>query len=188
MQLDALRAHVHDSLTRATEALHNAGVPEPRLELRGVSRCSLAEFAERAACHEEDVIAGAMMRFSGRFSGSALLALEPEDALDWIGARDSAADPIDRFLDLSSRLMRCLVEAIAEHWHCSVEFSHPSLEENSLLGALLRTHAPPDTVLFSLRLQLETRGVDAPADLHLLTERKPLECLLAASVGRALGG
>lgn len=185
MQLDALRAHVSDELIRAAEVLCDAGVPEPRVVLRDVSSCSLGEFAERSACEDEDVIAGAIMRFEGRLSGSALLALEPEDALDWIGAGTSEEDPIERFLDFSGRLMRCLVEAVAQYWRCSIECSDPSLEENSLLGALLSTHAPPDTVLLSLRLQVTTRGLDASSDLHLLTERKPLECLLAESAASA---
>jgi len=183
MQLDALHAHIHDNLVRVVDVLRDAGVPEPRLELRRVSSCSLGEFAERSVCDEEDLIAGAMMRFRGRLPGSALLVLEPEDALDWIGARASEEDPIDRFLDLAGRLTRHLVEVIAEDWQCSIELSAASLEENPVLVALLSTHAPPDTVLLSLRLQLTTRELDAPADLHLLMERKPLEFLLAEPSG-----
>jgi hypothetical protein len=181
MQLDALRARVNDNLARVAEALRADGVPEPRLELRRVAAGSLGQFAECGICDEDDLIAGAMMRFGGRLSGSALFVLEPEDALDWVGGRTSEGDPIHRFLDLSGQLMMRLVEAIAEDLRCPIEFSAASLEENSVLVALLGTHAPPDTVLLSLRLQLTTRGLDAPADLHVLMERKPLECLLAES-------
>jgi hypothetical protein len=127
-----------------------------------------------------------MMRFMGGLSGSALLALEPEDALAWVRAATSDVDPIDRFLELGSQIVKCVVETLADRWRRSVEFRVASLEEKPVLAVLLGTHAPLDTVLLSLRLQLTCPEVDAPAHLHLLVERKPLECLLRGGADGAL--
>jgi hypothetical protein len=185
-QLDTLRVHLDSGVDQATEALRRAGLPEVRLELRHVTWCALGQFSERAPSDDEDVIAGAMMRFMGGLSGSALLALEPEDALTWVRTSTSDVDPIDRFLELGSQIVRGVVGALAEGWRRSVEFGVASLEEQPVLAVLLGTHAPLDTVLLSLHLQLVCPEVDAPACLHLLIEPKPLECLLTGGANGAL--
>lgn len=186
MQLDALRAYLGTGVAHAEEALRQAGVPQAQLALRHFTWSALGQFAERPPRDDDDVIAGAMMRFGGGLSGSALLALDPEDALAWVRAATSDVDPIDRFLELGSRIMKCVIEALAEGFRRSVEFSVASLEEQPVLAILLGTHAPLDTVLLSLRLQLTCPEVDAPACLYLLIERKPLECLLSGGADGAL--
>jgi hypothetical protein len=102
-----------------------------------------------------DVIAGVVQRFEGQLNGTALLALDPADALEWLRMGAHGEDPLRRFVDLGGRVLGEVVAKLAHACEAHVELGPCLLEERPLLTALLSTHAPSDTALLSVDGELE---------------------------------
>ena len=116
-----------------------------------------------------------MLRFEGQLCGTALLALDPGHALQWL--RGGGDDPLDRFVELGGEVLRAVVDELARACDAAIEVGSCLLEERPLMAALLSTHAPSDTALLSLAGELEFAGdeadpVRAAYTIQLLLEPK----------------
>jgi hypothetical protein len=136
-----------------------------------------------------DVIAGVVQRFGGAFSGTALLALDPSDALLWLQMDDGEGEPLERFVALGARMLGAIVERLAAARGDQVGFDAGTLEERPLMAALLSTHAPSDTVIVSLDAELAydmdptIDTLHTPFTVQLLLEPKTLQLLEASAAG-----
>jgi hypothetical protein len=162
--------------------------------LTEVSSSSLSELdPDRASGGlSSDVIAAVVQRFDGRLTGTGIFALEPGDALLWLQRGDSDDDPLARFVDWGSRVLAAVIDVLAEGWDANVRLREPVLEERPLMGALLGTHAPPDTVVLSLHGELRFPVANvpelcAPFSMHVLLEPKLVDGILS-SLGRSRHG
>ncbi len=145
----------------------------------------LADFDPGAAARgpSGDLIAGVVQRFEGPISGSALLALEPGDALLWLQRGDDDADPLARFVEWGSRLLEGVTRALGDALGGEVVCGPGSLEERSLMAALLGTHAPSDTLVLSLHGEMafpvaRLPEIRAPFGLHVLLAPKRVAAVL----------
>jgi len=120
-----------------------------------------------------------MGRMEGAIPGSFAVVLEPEDALLW--ARSvMGADPLASFLRLGQELLGALTAALAELLEAPAMLRDARLVELPELAMLIRTHAPLDTLVFSLRLRILWRDEGVSAHAHALFEPKHLARLLTA--------
>lgn len=122
-----------------------------------------------------DLVAGVVVRFHGAFGGTAVLVLDPEDALAWIRCSPGDGDPIERYLVSAGRLVTGAVTAWGASMGVTFDFGAPSLCEDSVVGILLGTHAPSDTLIVSARLAIDVDGAARPGHLHLMVDPKVLE-------------
>ena len=166
-----------------------AAVGEPRLmersgceteiELHEIRCTPLAGFGEEGLQLSEDLVAGVMGRMAGAIPGSFALALEPEEALLW--ARSvTGVDPLESFVRLGRELLGGITTALAELLETPATFRDARLVELPELTMLIRSHAPLDTLVFSLRLQILWRDEIVSAHAHALFEPKYLPRLLSA--------
>lgn len=137
--------------------------------------CLLADFPIGALVAHDDLVAGVVTRFEGPFGGTAVLALDPEDAFAWVRATEGPGDPIERYLEAAGRLVGAAVEGWGASVGATLACGTPRLHEDSVVGILLGTHAPSDTGILSVRLSLETPGGACNAYLYLLLDPKVLE-------------
>lgn len=174
----------------ARERLADTPAAETQISLTSVSSSSLWELDPDQASGglSGDVIAAVLQRFDGRLTGTGIFALEPGDALLWLQRGESDEDPLGRFVDWGSRLLAAVIGELAEVWDANVHLREPVLEERPLMGALLGTHAPPDTVVLSLHGELRFPVANvpelcAPFSMHVLLEPKLVDGILS-SLGR----
>ena len=66
----------------------------------------LAELGGVPLCGDGDVVAAVTTRFSGPIDGTAIVALEPEDALHLVQGLAPGRQPIDAFVELGDALAR----------------------------------------------------------------------------------
>lgn len=152
---------------------------ETEVELNEI-RCSpLACFGEEGLRLSEDLVAGVMGRMEGAIPGSFALVLEPEEALLW--ARSvTGVDPLESFVRLGQELLGGITAALAELLGTPATLRDARLVELPELAMLIRTHAPLDTLVFSLRLRILWRDEIVSAHAHALFEPKHLARLLSA--------
>jgi hypothetical protein len=125
-----------------------------------------------------------MQRIGGRLDGTALLAMEPGDALLWLQRGDDDSDPLGRFVDWGNRLIAGVVDSLATALQAEASLQEPTLEERPLMAALLGTHAPSDTMVLSLQgdLAFPVSGVpeiQAPFSIHVLLAPKLVAGIVA---------
>ncbi|MGH0036769.1 MAG: hypothetical protein ACQGVK_17225 [Myxococcota bacterium] len=163
-QLEAIRAQLESGARAGAEVL----VPEAAL-------CLLADFPNGALVGHGDITAGVVVRFQGAFGGTAVFALDPEDALAWMRPASARDDLIPAYLDRVAGLVASAVNAWGESMGVAFAFGEPVLHEDSVVGILLGTHAPSDTLILSARLAIDADGAPRPAHLYLMVDPKVLE-------------
>ncbi|MCZ6783318.1 MAG: hypothetical protein O7G30_08415 [Proteobacteria bacterium] len=171
--LEAIREHIQRGARSVA-----AGVGT---DVSGVGICLLADFPVGPAPCDGDLCAGVMMRLDGTLSGTALLSMDPEHALAWISARPNGpgAEPLAAYLELGRTLLATCLGALADGFGCTTEPGTARLEEETVVGIVLATHAPSDTVVLSARLEVPIAGQRLPAHVTVLLEPKLLESLLS---------
>ena len=123
-----------------------------------------------------DVTAGVLQRFGGRPPFTALLVVDPGDALLWLQRQGATNDPLACFVEWGGHLLSGVAEELPTS--ADVEHGTPALEERPLMAALLATHPPADTLILSIRgelvfsLQGVADEVHAPFSIHVLLEPK----------------
>lgn len=137
--------------------------------------CLLADFPAGALVGIDDIAAGTVVRFQGPFGGTAILTLEPEDALAWVRSAPEPGDPIRGHLERSADLLARAVGGWGQSMGASFSFTEPTLCEDAVAGLLLGTHAPSDTLILSARLVLSIDGRERSAWLYLMVDPKVLE-------------
>jgi hypothetical protein len=168
-------------VTSAAEQLSEIYASDSGAHLRACHCCSLATFAEGAICADGDLIAGAMVRFEGGIAGTALLALDPENAFEWLQASEPGADPIALYLDMGQLILGEVARALASRFDVDVSVGTAQLKENSIAAVLLQTHAASDTAVISCSIDLAAGDSLLPAYIYLLMEPKRLNGVLANS-------
>lgn len=173
-------------LRRAAAALADTSAAGTRLDLHAVRSVPISELALESFAPLDDVIAGVCQRFHGGLTGTALLALDPGDALLWLQLGGASPDPLARFVDLGSRVVSHVLLALAASGGTGVELGPASLEERPALEALLRTHAPSDTIVLCLEGEIlfslaeSGSALHAPFSIHILLQPKLLHGILSS--------
>ncbi len=147
-----------------------------------LTRCSIfSEFSEMAFSTDHESWKAAVLRsFSGGISGTAMMVMESEEVVAWMSADGSRADIIGRFVDLGGRVLRGPVESARRLLGEPIELDDSHFVEDSLLGCLLATHAPSDTILIGSSLQIRSGNRLLDAQLRLALEPKAISSLLTA--------
>ena len=179
-QLDQLRDCLAEGARCASESFVAAGLPATQITLRRIGVCALAEFSEGAVCNDGGLIAGAVLRFGGMLSGTALLSLEPEDALAWTQSAGPGRELLSTFVALGSEALSAIVRSATERWQIETHVGEGRLVEDSVVAIMLDTHAPSDTAIVSAGLELRAGDVHVPAYFYLMLEPKPLEYVIGA--------
>lgn len=198
-QLEILRRHSSEGLRRAAEVLRARQArahPERAtpgalglavVELRSIA---LGEFPCGAPLPDGDTHAVVALPIEGRLSGTALLALEPHDALRWIRSAAPGEDPLAAFVEIGARVLAEWTTALARAFGVHACPGRAGLREDSVVGVALATHAPPCTALLCARLSLAQgdddvgEGHSLPAFLYLMVESKLIAALLPALEAR----
>ncbi|MEZ4331979.1 MAG: hypothetical protein R3F35_09490 [Myxococcota bacterium] len=143
-------------------------------------RCTpLESFGERGLRLGDDLVAAVLGRLEGGCSGSIAVALEPEDALAW-ARTGSERDPLAAFVALGRALAGGLATALGEALRAKVALVDARLVERTEPLVLAATHAPSDTIVVSVRIQVEARDEAFLAIAHLLLEPKRMTQLLSS--------
>lgn len=176
----AIQAWIADGVDRAAEELAETHAFDTEITVLETRCRALGEFGTDASDVAEDLTAGVLGACRGRLAGTALLAMEPDDALAWMRSDGNGAPPIETYLKLGGRLLASVMRSAAEALDVDVEMAAPSLAEASVASCLARTHAPLDTVLISSQLEIRAGRQQLPAQLHLIIEPKLVSALLGA--------
>jgi hypothetical protein len=150
-----------------------------QLMLRSLRMRPAAEFPDGAEADHIDVTAGVAQRFRGALRGTSVFSMEPEGALAWSGSvlegNGSAERVIPTFIELASGILCDLVTTAAHAMHGgSVDFDVANLRESSRVAIVIGTHAPSDTAVGTLGLDVEFDDQAFPAHVDLLLEPKLL--------------
>ena len=150
-----------------------------QLTLRSVRVRPLADFSDVSEADQTDVVAGVAQRFSGALRGTSLFTMEPKGALAWsrsvVGPKSEPERVITAFVELAGHVLSDLIGTAAQAMHGGQpDFDAASLREDSRVAIVIATHAPSDTVIATLDLEVEFDGVSHAAHVDLLLEPKLL--------------
>ena len=159
-----------------------------RADPDGVHLGTLGRVSSSEICGRGDRIAGVLVRFSGRLEQVGLFAMETEDAFAVVQHRAWADDPLGTYTDFGRDIVRAVTAAIDSRG--VPQAGEASLWEETAIQALLGTHAPSDTVVVSVSLQLSVAGEAARTGyVYVLAEPKPFAVVRSeALVGEANQG
>ena len=146
-------------------------LPAARVEVLDVQGCALGEVDERSLCGDGDRVAGVACNLRGAMFGTALFAMEPEDAFAWVLSSGTGGDPLASYVSGVSEILEALTTATARTLGVT-SLGEAVLREESLMEILIGTHAPSDTLLLSARLKIHAEGMSLPAGFYLLVSPK----------------
>ena len=176
-QIDALLRAARDSVRRAADSAHADDADVAAIEVASADACRLGEIDPTRLRGSGDIIAGVAGRIAGPFPASALLALEPADALAWVRACVPAADELEAFVALGSKLLAAVAQALGE----GSSFVGGQLDECPAAANLLATHAPGDTAVLAFELRLAIGDRTLPASVYLMFDPKGLGQVASAA-------
>jgi hypothetical protein len=150
----------------------------------GASRVRIAALSELSGtdvCGGGELVAGVLVRHAGRFDQVGLFAMEPEEAYELVQDGLGSVDPLGAFSALGRELVGAAALAIDPHG--VTQEGDATLQEDSVIGMLLRTHAASDAVVVSLELTLCWAESEASrlAHVYVLADSKPFAAALAAA-------
>lgn len=178
-QLIALHGFFAEAAAVGEASLAEISGCETEIEVLEVRATSLGDFGEHGLRLSEDLVAGVIGRLDGAMPGSLNVVFEPEDALVWAQMGDSDR-PLETFVSMGTEFLEGLTVALAEILQSECSFRDAELCEDSELAMFVKTHAPSDTLVFSLRLRILLRDEAVSAVSHLLIEPKYLAQLFSA--------
>ena len=164
-----------DQLAAALADVPRLGALTARAQ--GVAFGTLGRLSGAEICGQGDRMAGILARFSGGLDQVALFAMEIEDALGLVHGLARGGDPLAAYTTLGQGFLEAVARAIAPG--DSAQVGDATLHEETALQALLGTHAPSDTVVVSIALDLLGGRGDGnrPAFVYVLAEPKPFRAL-----------
>ena len=131
--------------------------PQAQLSIRSFAVRRYQDFPAAGETPSEQSVTGALVRIAGPVPGAGLFSVGSEAALQGVAEGSASVSATETFLSLG----RCVLEAFASSAVAALlERSEPleigpaSLAEASRPAILLGTHAPGDTVLVSLGIDL----------------------------------
>lgn len=178
-QMIALHTFFAEAAAVGEEALGEKTGCDTEVEVQEIRATALAEFGERGLCLSDDLVASTMGRLEGCLPGTLCLSLEPDEALLWARLA-GGEDPIGAFVTLSSTLLEGVSSALGGLLEGHAGFVGAGLVEEPELAMLVKTHAPSDTIVFSIRLRIDARDEVFTAVSHMLVEPKYLARVLSA--------
>jgi hypothetical protein len=177
----AIQEWVADGVDRAAEALTETHAVDTEITALETLCCALRDFgSDPSHGRGDELVAGVLLPFRGTLTGAGLLSMDPEDALAWAHSDGSCEDPIETILELGTRMLSAVIESASAALQAPTEIGKAKLEESSLAGCLLSTHAPSDTVLIRTRIEITAGHQSQHANLSLLMEPKVVSALLGA--------
>ncbi len=179
-QLIALHSFFAEAVAVGEPSLGDISGYETEVEVTEIRCTSLGEFGEHGMRVSDDLVAGVFGRLEGCMPGSINIVLEPEDALLWAQIGNLNGDALDTFVSLGRVLLEGIATGLSEVLKSDSQFKGATLVEESELMMLVKTHAPSDTLVFSLRLEIDVRDERVSAISHLMIEPKYLTQLLSA--------
>jgi len=178
-QMITLHGFFAEAAAVGESAIAEIAGSETEIEVLEIRTTPLGEFGEMGMRLSEDLVAGVIGRLEGAMPGSLNIVLEPEDALIW-AQMGSIENPLDTFVSLGKEFLEGLAVAFAEILEMECQFHGGALVEESELAMFVKTHAPSDTIVFSLRLRINARDEIFSAVSHLMIEPKYLTRLFSA--------
>ena len=180
----AIQAWLAESVDRAADRLIDEHAVDTEMTVLETRCGRLSELAAEGFLSEGERIAGVMRAYRGQLEGAALLAMDPEEALAWSLADRDGRSPVETYVDLGGRVLQAVAEVAAESLGVEAQLSAARLEESTAADCLVATHAPPDVMMLSSRVEIRVSGQWLAAELHLLLPPKVLSQLLRSlSVG-----
>ena len=159
-----------------------------RARFRSLHVGPLATFPQGPAAASDDVRATVLAAAESPLGGLLAVSLDPADALALLcrvgPAPVSAAAALERLAELGAVL---LAEAAAA-FGVPGALLPPTVDEQTLVGAVLAAHPPPDTRVLSIELVLEAEassGPGVPCVLLWLAPEKLLPTSPAYQTGAA---
>lgn len=165
-QIDTLLRAARDSVRRAAESASASDAAA--IEVVSADVCRLGEIDPTRLRGAGDIVAGVAGRVAGPSPASALLALEPADALAWVRACAPAAEELEAFVALGSKLLAAVAQALGDE----TRFVGGQLVEYPAAASLLATHAPGDTAVLAFDLKLTIADRCLPANVYLMFDPK----------------
>jgi hypothetical protein len=178
-QMIALHGFFAEASAAAEPVLAQISGCETETEVLEIRATALCDFGERGMRLSEDLVAGVIGRLEGALPGSLNIVLEPEDALLW-AQMASDERPLETFVALGSEFLAGIAVGLSEILETECQFRDGKLVEDSELAMFVKTHAPSDTVVFSLRLRINVRDEVVSAVSHLMIEPKYLAQIFSA--------
>lgn len=179
-------AGVRDAVARGAAAglssVRAASAPPWAVAVGAAALGPLSEFPRCAVPCSDDMLASVVMRAGSAPAATAILALEPEAALELV--RDALGRgpwPPDAALEAvraaGEAVLRGALEALLG---AAAAFGRARLEEDALTATLLRTHAPPEAALLSVEVLVAGERTRLRAVLLVLADAKGLAALAPA--------
>ncbi len=179
-QLSSIACWAHRGAEAGEALLREKHTDDSGLEIRNIQCTTLAELPDRVACFDGDCVAGVVNRFRGGLRGTALLAMDPEDALAWVRSKPDEHNLLEAFVDLGHTVQTSLLDEIATGLGLEVDTEPGELREDSVALILFATHAPSDTAVVVVSLLVAAGDDVVPVQIYLMVEPKLLCTALAA--------
>jgi hypothetical protein len=150
------------------------------LEIRNIHCATLSDLPDRVPTFDGECVAGVVNRFEGGMCGTALLAMDPEDALAWVRAKPGDHDPLASFVSLGAAVQSSVVCEIGKGLGLEMRGESADLIESSVPLILFGTHAPSDTAVVAISMLVAAGDEVLPVQIYLMIEPKLLCTALAA--------
>jgi hypothetical protein len=178
--LNSLAAWAASGAEASASVLRETHTEDSGLEVRDIRVTTLSDLPDQAPCFEGECVAGVASRFEGGLCASALLAMDPEDALAWVRSKPGVADPLEAFVRLGETVQSGIAIEIGAGLGLEMRTENSELREESVPLILFGTHAPSDTVVVVVSLLVASGDEVLPVHVYLMIEPKLLGTALAA--------
>jgi hypothetical protein len=179
-QLNSLARWAAVGAEASAAVLREIHTADSGLEVRDIRATTLGELPESVACFDGECVAGVASRFDGGLCGSALLAMDPADALAWVRSKPGDVDPLAAFVRLGETVQSGVILEIGSGLGLEIRTQSSELREDSVPMILLGTHAPSDTAVVVVSLLVASGDEVLPVHVYLMIEPKLLCTALAA--------
>ncbi|MBW2295694.1 MAG: hypothetical protein JRG94_25870 [Deltaproteobacteria bacterium] len=179
-QLSSIAGWAQHGAELAQASLREIHTADSGLEIRNIQCATLAELPDCVPCFEGECVAGVVNRFEGGLCGTALLAMDPKDALAWVRSKPGDDDLLESFVRLGGTVQSSVVCEIGKGLGLAMRAESAELNENSVPLILFGTHAPSDTAVVAVSLLVAAGDEVLPVQIYLMIEPKLLCTALAA--------
>jgi hypothetical protein len=179
-QLSSIARWAQRGAAAGQASLRDFHTRDSGLEIRNLQCTTLAELPDQVPCFEGECVAGVVNRFRGGLCGTALLAMDPEDALAWVRSKPGDHDLLAAFVRLGGIVQSSVVSEIGTGLGLAVSAEAGELCEDSVPLILFGTHAPSDTAVVVISLLVAAGDDVLPVQIYLMIEPKLLGTALAA--------